>query len=171
VLSEALVHIGAGDLPAAERVLADSSEALEREGKNVPRANIAAMLARVVLLQGERDHEAARHIGQCRRLALEDQLDVQIKWRSVRALLLAREGRAEEAERLAEQATSLANRSDQPATRAEALADRAEVLKLVGKPELAARAALEAAELYEAKGCAPLAAEARNLVGVIQATG
>jgi ATP/maltotriose-dependent transcriptional regulator MalT len=171
VLSEALVHIGAGDLPTAERVLADSSEALEREGKNVPRANIAAMLARLVLLQGERDHEAARHIEQCRQLALEDQLDAQIKWRSVQALLLAREGRAEEAERLAEQATSLANRSEQPTTRAEALADRAEVLKLVGKPELAARAALEAAELYETKGCAPLAAEARKLVSVIRTTG
>jgi tetratricopeptide (TPR) repeat protein len=171
VVSEALVWMGTGDLPAAEQVLADSDEALEREGKNVPRANIAAMLARVVLLRGERDHEATRHTELCRQLALEDQLDAQIKWRSVQALVLAREGRLEEAERLAEQATSLASRSEQPITRAEALADLAEVLKLAGKPEEAARAALAAAELYEAKGCVHLAAHARNLVGVIQATG
>lgn len=161
-VSEALVRMGAGDLEAAERVLTDSDQALEREGKNVPRANVATMLARVLLLQGERNDEAAQHLQRCRELALEDQLDAQIKWRSMGALVLAREGDLEEAERLAEQATSLADRSEQPTTRAEALADRAEVLKLAGKPDAAARAALEAAELYQAKGCVLPAAKATN---------
>jgi class 3 adenylate cyclase len=170
-LSEALVLVGAGDLQGAERVLSESDKALEREGKNVPRANIAALLTRVLLRQEDREQEAAQRLEQCRQLALEDQLDVQIKWRSLQALLLAREGRLEEAERLAGQATSLAERSEQPGARAEALADRAEVLLLAGKPEAAARAAGAAAELYEAKGCTVLAAEARSLVGVIQATG
>jgi hypothetical protein len=163
-LSEALVHIGAGDLPAAERVLTESYQALEREGKNVPRANVAALLARVLMLQGDRDQEAAQYLEQCRRLAPDDQIDVQIKWRSVRALLLTREGRLEEAERLADEAVSLAERSEQPGTWAEALADRAEVLILAGKPDAAARTAGAAAALYDAKGCTVLAAEARNLL-------
>jgi tetratricopeptide (TPR) repeat protein len=89
---------------------------------------------------------------------------VQIKWRSLQALMLAREGRVDEAERLAEQAISLAERTDQPSIRAEALADKAEVLRLAGKPDEAARAARAAADLYEAKGCTILAAEARNLL-------
>lgn len=163
-LSEALVHIGAGDLPAAELVLDESDKALEREGKNVARASVAALLAKVLLLQGDRDQEAAHYLEQCKRLALEDQIDVQIKWRSLQALMLAREGRVDEAERLAEQAISLAERTDQPGIRAEALADKAEVLRLARKPDEAARGARAAADLYEAKGCTILAAEARNLL-------
>lgn len=168
-LSEALVEIGAGDLPAAERVLTDSSEALEREGKNVPRANVAALLARVLLLQEDRDHEAAQRIEECRRLALEDQIDAQIKWRSLRALTLARDGQFEAAERLADEAAALAERTEQPAAKAEALADRAEVLLLADKTEPAARSAARAAELYEAKGWTVAAAEARELLRRIEA--
>lgn len=170
-LSEALVYLGAGDLPAAEAVLTDSYRAVEREGKNVPRANIAALLARVLLRQEGREAEAAHYVEQCRELALDDQIDAQIKWRSLRALLLAREGRLDEAQRLAGQATALSQRSEQPGARAEVLADSAEVLLMAGKPEAAARAAAAAAELYEAKGCTVLAADARSLAGVIQATG
>lgn len=145
-------------------MLTESYQALEREGKNVPRANVAALLARVLMLQGDRDQEAAQYLEQCRRLAPDNQIDVQIKWRSVRALLLTREGRLKEAERLADEAVSLAERSEQPGTWAEALADRAEVLMLAGKPDAAARTAGAAAALYDAKGCTVLAAEARNLL-------
>jgi class 3 adenylate cyclase len=163
-LSEALVEIGVGDLHSAERVLTDSYNALEREGKNVPRANIAALLARVLLLQEDRDQEAAQRIEECRRLALEDQIDAQIKWRSLRALTLARDGQLEAAERLAEEAAALAERTEQPGAQAEALADRAEVLLLAGKPEPAARSAERAAELYEAKGWTVAAAATRELL-------
>jgi hypothetical protein len=38
------------------------------------------------------------------------------------------------------------------------------VLRLAGKPDEAARGARAAADLYEAKGCTILAAEARNLL-------
>jgi tetratricopeptide (TPR) repeat protein len=169
-ISEALVEIGAGDLHAAERVLTDSSQALEREGKNVPRANIAALLARVLLLQEDRDQEAAQRIEECRRLALEDQIDAQIKWRSLRALTLARDGQFEAAERLADEAAGLAERTEQSPTRAEALADRAEVLLLAGKAEPAASSAARAAERYQAKGWTVAAAEARELLRRIEAS-
>jgi class 3 adenylate cyclase len=169
-MSEALVEIGAGDLGAAEHVLTSSDKALEREGKNVPRANIAALLARVLLLQEGRDHEAAQYVEQCRELALEDQIDAQIKWRSLRALMLAREGRLDEALRMAEEAASMAEGSEQPGTKAEALFDKAEVLLMVGRTEDAARAALQAADLYEAKGCAVLAANARQLLVRLEAS-
>jgi tetratricopeptide (TPR) repeat protein len=163
-LSEALVEIGAGNPLAAERVLTQSYEALEREGKNVPRANIAALLARVLLHQQDRDEEAAKYIEQCKRLALPEQLDVQIKWRSLQALMLANEGQSAEAIRLTKEAASLAERSEQPSTKAEALADQAEVLMRAGKHDAAARAARVAVDLYEAKGCTVAAAEARELV-------
>jgi class 3 adenylate cyclase len=163
-LSEALVKLGAGDLPGAEKVLGESDEALEREGKNVPRANVAAMRARVLLLQGDRDQEAEQHVEQCKRLALEDQVDVQIKWRSAQARLLGRSGRMDEAERLADEAVSLAERSEQPVTQAEALFDKAEVLSMAGKAAAGAHAARRAAELYEAKGSTVSAAMARELL-------
>jgi class 3 adenylate cyclase/tetratricopeptide (TPR) repeat protein len=169
-LSEALVEIGAGDLPAAEKVLTESNEALEREGKNVPRANVAAMLARVLLLQGDRDEEAEQHVEQCMRLALDDQVDVQIKWRSARARLLARAGRLDEAERLADEAVTLAEDSEQPGTQAEAHFDKAEVLMLAGKAAAAAGAARKAADLYEAKGCTVAAAESRELLRRLEAS-
>lgn len=163
-LSEALVELGAGDLPAAEKILAESYAALEHEGKNVPRANVAAMLARVLLLQGGRDREATEYVEECRRLALDDQVDVQIKWRSAQARLLARAGRLDEAERLADEAVTMAERSEQPSTQAEALLDKAEVLSTVGKAAAAAEAARRAAELYEAKGSAVSATRAREML-------
>ena len=163
-LSEALVEIGSGDLHAAERVLTDSSNALEREGKNVPRANIAALLARVLLLQEDRDHEAAQRIEECRQLALEDQIDAQIKWRSLKALILARDGQLEAGEQLAAEAAALAERTEQPGAQAEALADQAEVLLLAGKPEPAAGSAERAVRLYENKGWTVAAADTRELL-------
>jgi class 3 adenylate cyclase len=169
-MSEALVEIGAGDLEAAEQVLVSSNQALEREGKNVPRATIAALLARVLMQQEGREREAARYVEQSRQLALEDQIDAQIKWRSLRALMLAREGRLDEAERLTDEAVTLAERSEQPTTKAEALFDRAEVLRLAGKGGTGAPAAREAASLYETKGCSILAASARELVARLEAS-
>jgi ATP/maltotriose-dependent transcriptional regulator MalT len=101
-------------------------------GGNGPRANVASMLARVRLVQGDNE-EAEELTRTCERIAGANQLDVQVRWRSIRAIVLAGRGELEAAERLARQAVYLADQTDQPASRAEAHLDLAQVLRLGGR--------------------------------------
>jgi len=150
-ISEGLVELLAGDLEAAERALRRGYEALERRGITGIRSTIAAMLARVLLRLG-RDDEAEAFIEVCRRDAAEHQLDNQIKWRELRALVLANRGEHAEAERLAREAVDRAERSEQVNSQADAYFDLGVVLRVAGRPDEAVPAATRARELYQHKG-------------------
>jgi tetratricopeptide (TPR) repeat protein len=80
------------------------------------------------------------------------QLDAQVKWRAIRAVILARRGAFEQAEDLARQAVDLADESDQVDSRAEAHVDLAEVLRLGGRTRGAVRELELAVWLYKEKG-------------------
>lgn len=136
-ISQALVEMLDDQLAAAENMLRAGGRELERMGGIGPRVAVTALLARV-LLQG-RGEEAEEATRACERLAPADQLEAQAKWRSVRAIALARRGDADEAERLARQAVYLADKTDQLDSRAEARVDLAEVLGLGGRSGEAAR--------------------------------
>jgi tetratricopeptide (TPR) repeat protein len=116
-------------------------------GGTGPLANVAAMLARALLVQGN-DEEAEQHVRLCEEIAATSQLDSQVKWRALRAVILARRGELA----AAEEAVIRAERCEQPDTQAEALADLAEVLRLGGKDADAAEPTDRAIELYERKG-------------------
>jgi class 3 adenylate cyclase/tetratricopeptide (TPR) repeat protein len=153
-ISEGLVELLAGDLPAAERALSRGFRALERRGANPSQANIAAMLARVLFLQRRYD-EALKYTEACENLSAKGQLDTRIKWRAVRALVLARQGKHGEAEALGRAAVDLTARSEQLDSKAEALTDLAEVLVQTGDPRKRTEAAgllRNAVALYKAKG-------------------
>jgi class 3 adenylate cyclase/tetratricopeptide (TPR) repeat protein len=150
-ITEGLVEMLAGDLPAAERALRSGYEALERMGGTGPLATIAAMLARVFLLQ-ERYDLVEEYAQACQRVAPEHQVDAQVGWRSVRAVVLARRGEFEEAERLARRSLQDAERADQPNTLAEAYADLAQVLRLSGHRAEALNQLERALDQYERKG-------------------
>lgn len=162
-LSVGLVELLAGDFSAAEQALRAGYQALERMGGTGPLANVAAMLARVLLRQ-ERHDEAEDLTRVCEQVAAADQLDPQIKWRSIRAVVRARRGDGEEAERLAREAVSRADQTDQPETQAEARADLGEVLRMAGRSEEAARELNRAVQLYERKGNAVSAKQLRSLL-------
>jgi ATP/maltotriose-dependent transcriptional regulator MalT len=149
-ITQALVEVIDGDLDAAEQVLRSGSTELERMGGTRPRASVAAMLARVVHLRGRSD-EAEELTRTCERLAPPDQLDAQIKWRSIRAVTIARSD-PEAAERLAKDAVHLADTTDQLDSRAEVRIDLADVLRLSGRRREAARELEHAIALYQAKG-------------------
>lgn len=162
-LSEGVVELLAGDFSAAEQALRGGYQALERMGGTGPLANVAAMLARVLLRQ-ERYDEAGDLTRVCEQVAAAHQLDPQIKWRSIRAVVHARRGDVEEAERLAREAVSRADETDQIETQAEARADLGEVLRMAGRSEEATKELNRALQLYERKGNAVAAKQLRSLL-------
>lgn len=162
-ITEGLVEMLAGKLDAAERAVRSGYQALEKMGGTGPLGVVAAMLARVLLLQ-ERYEEAEEVTRVCERIAGEHQVDVQVKWRSVRAVLLARRGQIERGEKLAREALDHAERTDQPDTLAEAYADLAEVLRMAGRRAEVANQYGRALGLYERKGNLVAARQIRELM-------
>ncbi len=158
-LSGGIVELLAGEAVAAERVLREGCRVVAEVGGTVQLVSVTILLARALAMQG-RDDEAMERTRECERLALEGQRDAQIKWRAVRALLLARQGDLDSAERLAAEAVALTADWGQDDSTAEVLADHAHVLRLAGREDEARRQAQRALALYERKG---------NLVGARRA--
>jgi predicted ATPase/class 3 adenylate cyclase len=162
-ISEGLVELLADNLPAAETALRNGYQELERRGGRSALAVVAANLARVLILQ-ERDGEAEALIQVCVEAASKSQLDTQIKWRQLQAIVLARRGKIEEAERFAREAVELSQRSQQLDAQAEALLDLAEVLRINGSLKEAIEQAERALDLYERKGNLVSAKRVRRLL-------
>jgi tetratricopeptide (TPR) repeat protein len=149
-ITQALIEVIDDNLETAEELLRSGYRQLEEMGGTRPRASVAASLARVVYLRGRSD-EAEELTRLCEQITPPDQLDAQVRWRSVRAVTVAR-SEPEEAERLAKEAVRLADKTDQPDVQAEARIDLAEVLRLGGRRREAARELERAIDLYRAKG-------------------
>jgi class 3 adenylate cyclase/tetratricopeptide (TPR) repeat protein len=150
-ISEGLIELLDEKLNDAEQVLRNGYEALKEMGGTGPGASVAAMLARVYL-QRRRYADAERMALECKRTAADEQLDAQIKWRSIYAIVLARRGDLTEAEPLAREALRRAVQTDQLESRAEAHADLAEALRFAERREEAAQEFQQALTLYEQKG-------------------
>jgi tetratricopeptide (TPR) repeat protein len=96
-------------------------------------------------------------------------ISVQLPWRGIRAMILARAGDLHQAERLAREAVEQGAGSDALNTVADASLDLAEVLRLAGKPAEAKRHASEAIELYRRKGNLVSAARAESFCAELPA--
>jgi len=165
-VGDGFVELLADDPVAAEAKLRVGYEALKEMGGTGPLANVAAMLARALLVQGH-DDEAERLIRVCRAITPETQVDTRIRWRELQAVILAHRGDLEGAEQLATEAVAMADRSEQPDTRAESRMDLVEVLCRAGRPGEAAARAREALELYEDKGNQVAAGKVRRLLATL----
>jgi tetratricopeptide (TPR) repeat protein len=150
-ISEGLVELFAGDLGAAERKLQHGYDRTREVGGAGPAASLAALLARTLLRLG-RDEEALAMARACRNVSSRTQLDMRLKPRLVRAVVLARQGRLRAAERLARCVVAVAETSEQIDSQAEAWFDLAQVLDLAGDFERAREAAEQALLRSEAKG-------------------
>ena len=155
-VSAGLVELLAGQPAEAERILRRGYRSLEATGGYGQLIHVTTLLARALAQQG-RDREAMAMTQKCEQLAAMGQVDAQVKWRSIRATVLAATGDHEIAERLSWEAVELTREWDQLDSTAEALADHATVLRRIGRVEEAVSHAREALELYQAKG---------NLVGM-----
>jgi tetratricopeptide (TPR) repeat protein len=113
--------------------------------------SITAFLADVLYRQGK-DEEAEEWVERARGWAPEDDVSAQSDWRCVKAKLLARERRFEEAEALVREGLEFAQRAHEIDHLADAWADVHEVLRLAGRDDDAVDAAHEAIAIYERKG-------------------
>ncbi|WP_254848318.1 BTAD domain-containing putative transcriptional regulator, partial [Mycobacterium sp. SP-6446] len=158
-----IVELVVDDPVAAEPHLRKAYNGFRRMGIDVCTAETAALLGRACLVL-DRDAEADELCTESERLA-GSALKASIAWRTLRAHLLARRGKHDEARRAAEAAVSLAERTDALVDHGDACLTLATVLGAAGDAAGARAAAERAADLYERKGAAALAERARRVLG------
>jgi ATP/maltotriose-dependent transcriptional regulator MalT len=116
------VEILAGDFAAAEAQLRRDYLRLEAVGERYFRSSIAAFLAQALWAQAKfEDAETFTDIAE--ELTDADDVWSQVAWQTVRAKLLARAGRADEAIARAETAVDLASKTSNIEQHADALVD------------------------------------------------
>ena len=122
---------------------------------------VAATLADVLCDMG-RFEEADVLAGEVAREAAEDDLEVQVAWRSVRARARTAAGDPSSAVSLAEEAATIADSTDFVLLQAEAARALAEALHGAGRTDDAIKALGTALERYEAKRAHADAAKTRE---------
>jgi len=163
----AVVEVLAGNPAAAETSMRAAYRALEEMGEHHFRSTIAATLGLVILEQG-RDEEAEALAEVSARLGATGDLLTQIRWRRVRARVLARRVEIRAAEGLAREALAIAEATDFVNERADTLIDLSHVLEASRRRDEAVSAASGALDLYELKGNAVAAAAARLRLGELK---
>jgi class 3 adenylate cyclase/tetratricopeptide (TPR) repeat protein len=141
----------AGDLAAAEQELRRDYESLTELGERYFLSTVTGELARVLYAQGRHD-EAEQMSQHAQELADADDIESQIRWRTVQAKLLARKGNCDVALILIGEAVDLVARTDAVIAQAETLVDLAEVLRHAGRGKDAEEALDDAIALFETKG-------------------
>ncbi|MGN6869142.1 MAG: BTAD domain-containing putative transcriptional regulator [Solirubrobacteraceae bacterium] len=131
--------------------LADASAAFERMGDQGRLSSAAAILARLLYVEGRYD-DADRSCRMAEAAASEDDVEPQVFWRGVRAKILARAGQARRAVELSDTAVMLAHETDFVLHYGAALTDRAEVMALLNRPDPGLRDLEKAVAVYERKG-------------------
>ena len=166
-LLSAYVALLAGDPAAAEREMLDARAAFLAIGDAWFLSTIAVDLPRPVYRQG-RFGDAQALVDAIDEWPAPADLEWQIKRRGVRSLLLAREGRDEQALALATEAIGLASESELLLVHGEALLDLAELHEIGGRSREAATAAAAALRIHEQKGNVVGATAARALIDRLQ---
>jgi DNA-binding SARP family transcriptional activator len=160
------VELLAGDARAAERDFRKAKDVFREIGDTLLFTTVAGELSRAIYEQGR--YQAAAAAAE----ALEDSLQADREWeikrRGLRARMLAREGRIEEAERLAREGVAIAAETDFLWFHADVLLDFADVLRMAGRFEEAAGATREALRLYERKGIIPSAARTQARIAELE---
>jgi tetratricopeptide (TPR) repeat protein len=141
----------AGDPVAAEAFDRAGFDILERISDHGHLASAAPDLGDAIYAQGRYD-EAAEMAEVNERFTIEGDVDAQVRGAQLRAKVLARDGRFEEAMALSEEAARLAAGTDYLELHAHALMSQTEVLRLAGRASDAASALREAIELQRRKG-------------------
>lgn len=160
---EASVASVAGEYEEAERLLRAGAARLAEMGEKALLATTLAQLGQVLYAQGRYDE--ARHLTEVSADAgAPEDLSVQMLWRRVRAKIVVRDGRHEEAERLAREAVALAERTDWPSDHGDALLDLGEVLFAAGRADEAESSVRQALTFFQEKGNVVAAAKAESFL-------
>jgi class 3 adenylate cyclase/tetratricopeptide (TPR) repeat protein len=157
------VELLGGDPLQAEQELAPGVAALERMEVTGHLASLAPLLADALCSQARYD-EAYGLSKTSEELAAPGDMDAQVRWRTVRAKVLAVRGECDRAEALVRKAVDLAAATEFTNLHADALMVLGQVLNRTGtenEAEVAVRCALE---LYERKGNVVSADRARTVL-------
>jgi tetratricopeptide (TPR) repeat protein len=145
-----LVELADGRPEVAEAALRDGYATLGELGETGFRSTVATLLAEALAVQGKLE-EAEEVLATAEALAATDDVDPQVRLRSVRARILARRGDLAGAEQSARDAVEVASRTDYIVLHGDALTVLAEVLEERGAMDEAVAALTEALELFERK--------------------
>jgi tetratricopeptide (TPR) repeat protein len=141
----------ADDPAKAEAELRAGNEIFDRIGDVGHLTSLASGLGDAVYAQGRYD-EALGLTEVVEQITIEGDVDPEVLWRQLRAKVLARQGRHDEAEALVRDAVGRAAGTDFLDLHAHALLAQGEVLRLAGRNDEAASAVREALALYRRKG-------------------
>jgi DNA-binding SARP family transcriptional activator len=163
------VELLAGTPDRAVPSVTEAYSVLERTGERRRLATTAALLGRLLYVQG--------NLGECDRYsriaqegASRDDVVTQVLWRGTRGKLLARGGEPSAADDLVCSAVAMAADTDFLMLHGDALCDRAEVLVATGALEPAAAILERAVEVYARKGNVVSAdAAARSMAAITAA--
>jgi predicted ATPase len=160
-LDSGRVEMLAGDPEAAEAEIRKDYQTLAAMGEKQLLSTLAALLGQVLYALG-RLEEAEECSVVSEEAAAQDDVESQALWRRVRAKVLARLGRHEEAEALAREAVRLISRTESPVMQGNALIDLGEVLQLAERSSEAREPLTEALGRFEAKGNVVMVAKAKD---------
>ena len=150
--SAIFVAMQVGDLAGAESAAREAVDVLRRIGDLGHLSSVAPELADVLLQRGASEEEAMALTEEGERATIGGDVDAEVRWRAVRARILARQGRLDEAVTLANDAVARARATDYLDLTGEALEALSEVLPSAVRPSESAAALREAATVYEQKG-------------------
>ena len=159
-LRAAEIEMIAGDPAAAEPELRKGCEEVRTTGAHGFLCYALSDLAEVVYALGRLD-EAQRLTQEAEVLSSADDVAAEVRWRAVRAKVLARRGQFAAARQLAGEAQALAAPILGVTHQAEALIAKAEVARLAGASEEAAGSLRQALRIYEDRRASALADRTR----------
>jgi tetratricopeptide (TPR) repeat protein len=151
----------AGDPEAAIELLREPWDVFGSMGETGFRSTVGSMMA-AALEEAGQDDEAARILDEVESFAAPDDFDPQVRLRWVRALLLARRGQLDDAERLTREAVAIVDETDYTEAAADAYVAHATVLDAAGKQDEARDAWQHAYDLYDQKGVRVRAQQVRE---------
>jgi tetratricopeptide (TPR) repeat protein len=155
-----LIEMIAGDLAAAKEELTKGCDALRTTGERGFLCSWLTRLAEVEYALGCFG-EAYRQTEEAEAMAEADDLDAQVRWRTVRAKALAQRGQFIAARQLAGEAEALIAPTIWAELQAAALVAKAEVSKLAGAPAEAAASLRKALRIHEDRRAVALADQTR----------
>jgi class 3 adenylate cyclase/tetratricopeptide (TPR) repeat protein len=157
----------AGDDRAAEAEFRLGYERSRELGDTGYLSTTACYLGEVLYAQGRYD-DALRLSEEAERSGSPDDVITQIKWRTLRALVLAEQEKMDEAESLSRASVEIARPGDDLDDIAQCVASLGTVLERAGKLEEARTNFEEALDLWERKGNVVSAAQARESLARFQ---
>ena len=164
------VELLAGNPKGAIERLEPGAEELRRMGERTFLSTSVAWLAEANYELG-RYEEALELTRESEVTAAPDDIESQIRWRGVRAKLLARGAAIDKAEALAREAALMALGTDCPNWQGTAFMDLADVLATAGQSQKVEEALQRAIEAFEGKGNVVMLNRARAILRASPASG